>query len=182
MVKGVRYREVATYRLARLGVRLMSISDGGVTVQSESSLVAKVKEKQDNDPILLQLKGAVHQQRVEVFSQGGDGATKMYRDLQEVFWWNGMKREIADFVAKCPNFQQVKEVEHHKSGARKEKKVKNPSSRTQQGSISSSSEIERFLRGIRHQVQVLSIQITHRSVPDLQFSSISGESSFFEDD
>jgi len=41
------------------------------------------------------------------------GATKMYHDLQELFWWNGMKRDIADFVAKCPNFQQVK-VEHQK--------------------------------------------------------------------
>uniref|UniRef100_M1A4V8 Uncharacterized protein n=1 Tax=Solanum tuberosum TaxID=4113 RepID=M1A4V8_SOLTU len=36
--------------------------------------------------------------------------------------------------------------------SREEKKVKNPSSRTQQGSISSSPEIERFLRGIRHQM------------------------------
>ena len=43
------------------------------------------------------------------------GATKMYRDLLEVFWWNGMKRDIVDFVAKCPNCQQVK-VEHHKPG------------------------------------------------------------------
>ena len=127
------------HRLARLGVRLMGISDGGVTVQNgaESSLVVEVKEKQDNDPILLELKGAVHNQRVEVFSQGGDGvlryqgrlcvpdvgelrqhilteahnsrysihpgATKMYRDLREVYWWNGMKRDTADFVAKCPN-------------------------------------------------------------------------------
>ena len=50
------------HRLARLGVRLMSISDGGVTVQNgaESSLVVEVKEKQDSDPILLELKGAVH--------------------------------------------------------------------------------------------------------------------------
>ena len=32
------------------------------------------------------------------------------------------------------------------------------------------------------QVQVLSIQITLRSVHDLQFSRDSGESSFFEDD
>ncbi|WMV09011.1 hypothetical protein MTR67_002396 [Solanum verrucosum] len=55
------------HRLARLGVRLMSISDGGVMVQNgaESSLVVEVKEKQDNDPILLELKGAVHQQRVD---------------------------------------------------------------------------------------------------------------------
>ena len=62
------------HRLARLGVRLMSISDNGVTVQNgaESSLVVEVKENQDNDPILLELKGAVHNQRVEVFSQGGE--------------------------------------------------------------------------------------------------------------
>ncbi|WMV29866.1 hypothetical protein MTR67_023251 [Solanum verrucosum] len=36
--------------------------------------------------------------------------------------------------------------------SREEKTVKNPSSRTQQGSISSSPKIERFLRGIRDQV------------------------------
>ncbi|WMV24056.1 hypothetical protein MTR67_017441 [Solanum verrucosum] len=56
------------HRLARLGFRLLSISDGGVTVQngSKSSLVVEVKEKQDSDPILLQLKGVVHQQRVKV--------------------------------------------------------------------------------------------------------------------
>ena len=59
--------------LARLGVPLMSISDIGVTVHNreESSLVVEVKEKKDTDPILLELKGAVHNQRVEVFSQGG---------------------------------------------------------------------------------------------------------------
>ncbi|WMV50937.1 hypothetical protein MTR67_044322 [Solanum verrucosum] len=35
-----------------------------------------VKEKQDNDPILLELKGVVHNQRVEIFSQGGDGVLR----------------------------------------------------------------------------------------------------------
>ncbi|XP_070005367.1 uncharacterized protein [Nicotiana sylvestris] len=39
------------------------------------------------------------------------GSTKMYHDLKEVYWWNDMKKNIADFVAKCPNCQQVK-VEH----------------------------------------------------------------------
>ncbi|KAH0761322.1 hypothetical protein KY290_017395 [Solanum tuberosum] len=43
------------------------------------------------------------------------GATKMYRDLREVYWWNGMKRDIVDFVSRCPNCQQVK-VEHQKAG------------------------------------------------------------------
>ncbi|WMV59018.1 hypothetical protein MTR67_052403 [Solanum verrucosum] len=41
----------------------------------------------------------------------------MYRDLQEVYWWNGIKKDIAGSVAKCPNCQQVK-VEHQKQGDR----------------------------------------------------------------
>ena len=66
------------HNLARLGVCLMSISDGGVTIQNgaESSLVVEVTEKQDSDPILHELKGAIHNQRVEVFSQGGDGVLR----------------------------------------------------------------------------------------------------------
>ena len=62
-------------RLAHLGVRLMSLSDNGVTVQNgaEYSLVVEVKEKKDSDPILLELNGAFHNQRVEVSSQWGDG-------------------------------------------------------------------------------------------------------------
>ena len=30
------------------------------------------------------------------------GATKMYHDLREVYWWNDMKMYIEDFVSKCP--------------------------------------------------------------------------------
>lgn len=40
-------------------------------------------------------------------------STKMYKDLKEHYWWNNMKREIAEFVAKCLICQKVK-VEHHK--------------------------------------------------------------------
>ena len=49
----------------------MSISYSGVIVQNgaESSLIVEVKGKQDSDPILLKLKRAVHNQRVDVFSQ-----------------------------------------------------------------------------------------------------------------
>ena len=94
---------------------------------------------------MLELKGAVNNQRVEVLSQGGDGvlsylgrlcildvgelrqdilaeahksrysihpgATKMYRELWEVYWWNVIKRDIADFVSKCPNSHQVRNKE-----------------------------------------------------------------------
>ena len=66
------------HRLTRLEVRLMNISNDGVTVENgaESSLVVVVKEKQDSDPILLEHKGAVHKQRVEVFSRRGDGVLR----------------------------------------------------------------------------------------------------------
>lgn len=107
--------------------------------------MSKVKEKQDQDPVLLQLKDDIHKQKVMAFAKRKDGilryqgklyvpdvddvlerimekahnskyyihpgSTKMYHDLKEVYWWNGMKKDIAEFVAKCANCQHVK-VEH----------------------------------------------------------------------
>ena len=43
------------------------------------------------------------------------GSTKMYYDLRKNYLWEGMKKDIAEFVAKCPSFQQVK-AEHQKLG------------------------------------------------------------------
>ncbi|KAH0652605.1 hypothetical protein KY289_030283 [Solanum tuberosum] len=37
----------------------------------------------------------------------------MYRDLKRLYWWPGMKKDIAEFVAKCQNCQQVK-YEHQR--------------------------------------------------------------------
>ena len=39
------------------------------------------------------------------------GGTKMYRDLRHTFWWNNMKREIAEFISRCLTCQRVK-AEH----------------------------------------------------------------------
>lgn len=44
-------------------------------------------------------------QRIMVEAHGArysihPGATKMYRDLQEVYWCSGMKKDIAKFIAK----------------------------------------------------------------------------------
>lgn len=36
------------------------------------------------------------------------GSTKMYKDLQKLYWWLGMKLDIARFVSKCLTCQQVK--------------------------------------------------------------------------
>ncbi|XP_069152661.1 uncharacterized protein [Solanum lycopersicum] len=43
------------------------------------------------------------------------GSTKMYHDLKKIYWWDGMKKDIAEYVAKCPNCQQVM-AEHLKPG------------------------------------------------------------------
>jgi len=39
----------------------------------------------------------------------------MYHDIKDVYWWNDMKKNIAEFVAQCTSCQQVK-IEHQKSG------------------------------------------------------------------
>ncbi|XP_070057758.1 uncharacterized protein [Nicotiana tomentosiformis] len=128
------------HQLASLGVRLVDSNEGEVIVQNrtESSLVTEVKEKQYNDPVLVELKEGTHKHKTTAFSLGMDdgtllyqgwlcvpnvdslrerimaeahtsrysvhpGSTKMYHDLKEVYWWNNMKKGVADFVAKCSN-------------------------------------------------------------------------------
>jgi hypothetical protein len=36
------------------------------------------------------------------------GSTKMYHDLRSRYWWYGMKRVVAEYVALCDNCQRVK--------------------------------------------------------------------------
>ncbi|XP_070055516.1 uncharacterized protein [Nicotiana tomentosiformis] len=140
------------HRLASLGVHLAYSSEGGVIVQNRAELshVVEAKEKQYNNPLLVQLKKGIHKHNTMAFSFGmydGTlryqgrlcvpnvdglreriiiealtfwyfvhlGSTKMYNDLKEVYWWNDMKRNVADFVERFPNYQQVK-AKHHRLG------------------------------------------------------------------
>jgi len=41
------------------------------------------------------------------------GATKMYHDLKKLFWWSGLKQDVAQFVYACLICQKSK-VEHQK--------------------------------------------------------------------
>ena len=52
-------------RYAQLRVLLMVFTQGGgvVMIVAESSLVLEVKEKQDQDPIFLELKANVHKKK-----------------------------------------------------------------------------------------------------------------------
>ena len=37
--------------------------------------------------------------------------TKMYQDLKETFWWQGMKKDVAQFVSACLTYQKAKVLE-----------------------------------------------------------------------
>jgi len=52
-----------------------------------------------------------HQSRLSIHL----GMTKMYKDLKESFWWNGIKTNVADFVAQCLVCQKAK-IEHQRPG------------------------------------------------------------------
>jgi hypothetical protein len=54
----------------------------------------------------------------EILREGHESAysihpegNKMYHDLKATYWWYGMKRDIAGYVALCDTYQRVK-VEH----------------------------------------------------------------------
>ena len=67
---------------------------------------------------VLRVYDLIHTILIEAHSFGYSkhpSASKMYRDLKQHFWWSRMKRDIVDFVAKCPNCQQVK-YEHQRPG------------------------------------------------------------------
>jgi hypothetical protein len=37
------------------------------------------------------------------------GSEKIYQYLKKIFWWYGMKREIAEYVARCDSCQRIKQ-------------------------------------------------------------------------
>ncbi|GJR76093.1 putative reverse transcriptase domain-containing protein [Tanacetum coccineum] len=62
------------------------------SLKIEPNLILWIKEAQKDDGRI-----SVH-----------PGTTKMYIDLKQNFWWNGMRHDGARFVAKCLTCQQVK--------------------------------------------------------------------------
>ena len=42
-------------------------------------------------------------------------STNMYHELRKIYWWDGLKKDIAEFVDKCLNCEKMKD-EHQKLG------------------------------------------------------------------
>jgi hypothetical protein len=44
------------------------------------------------------------------------GSIKMYHDLKSIYWWYGMKRAVAEYIALCDNYQRVKAERQRPAG------------------------------------------------------------------
>jgi hypothetical protein len=77
------------------------LEDDGVLWYEGRIYVPNVKELKDK--ILHE----AHESAYSIYPRGN----KMYYDLKASYWWYGMKRDIAKYVALCATCQRVK-VEH----------------------------------------------------------------------
>jgi hypothetical protein len=64
-------------------------------------------------PSIKELKDKIlHEARESAYSIH-PGGNKMYHDLKVTYWWYGMKRDVAEYVALCDTCQRVK-AEHQR--------------------------------------------------------------------
>ena len=65
----------------------------------------------DHDRIREELLEECHHSKFSIHP----GSNKMYKDMKQQYWWNGMKRDVARYISKCAVCQQVK-IEHQWPG------------------------------------------------------------------
>ncbi|KAF5207771.1 Transposon tf2-9 polyprotein, partial [Thalictrum thalictroides] len=63
----------------------------------------------DKDGLRKNVMDEAHRSRFTIHP----GGTKMYQDLKRTYWWEGMKRDVGEYVSKCLTCQRVK-AEHQK--------------------------------------------------------------------
>ncbi|WVZ93800.1 hypothetical protein U9M48_039755 [Paspalum notatum var. saurae] len=83
--------------------------------EAEPTLEQEIWEHQKNDEKLQEIRELLKLGKAPHFWKDEQGTlcTKMYYDLKERFWWYGMKRAVAKYVAICDTCQRVK-AEHQR--------------------------------------------------------------------
>jgi hypothetical protein len=96
--------------------------------QSSSEIKHNIKEEKsprfmEDDQGVLWYKGRIYVPNVKVLKDKilreahqstystHPGGNKMYHDLKVTYWWYGMKRDIAEYLALCDTYQRVR-AEH----------------------------------------------------------------------
>ncbi|XP_073024398.1 uncharacterized protein [Primulina eburnea] len=94
-------------------VKLNKDQDPVLTKIKEQVREGKSQDHQIDDKGILWMKGRLcvpdsDNHRREIMTEAHKskfsvhpGSTKMYMDLKNSFWWNGMKRDVAEFVSRC---------------------------------------------------------------------------------
>jgi hypothetical protein len=59
-------------------------------------------------PNVKELKEKIFREAHESAYSIHPGGNKMYHDLKATYWWYGMKRDVAEYVALCDTCQRVK--------------------------------------------------------------------------
>ncbi|KAH0702377.1 hypothetical protein KY285_016655 [Solanum tuberosum] len=103
----------------------LDISEKSGVLASIETAIGKAQETTLDAEGVLSFKGRICVPRVDDLIQNflteshdlrysiHPGVTKIYRDLKRIYWWPGIKNDIAEFVATCQNCQQVK-YEHQR--------------------------------------------------------------------
>ena len=78
------------------------------SVKEDGSLYYKDRVYVPNDS---ELKKAILEEAHNRSFAMHPGSTKMYQDLNVLYWWSGMKRDVSEFMTKCLVCQKVK-AEH----------------------------------------------------------------------
>ncbi|KAI3687110.1 hypothetical protein L1987_80801 [Smallanthus sonchifolius] len=73
----------------------------------------------DRDDLRTFLMNEAHKTRYSIHP----GADKMYQDLRQQYWWPGMKKDIAHYVAKCLTCSKVKAEHQRPSGLLEQPKI-----------------------------------------------------------
>ncbi|GJU85539.1 reverse transcriptase domain-containing protein [Tanacetum coccineum] len=108
-----------------LAAQSKALSQEDVREEKLYNLVQQMEKKEDGslyfmDRIWVPLMGGVrtvimdeaHKSRYSVHP----GADKMYYDLRDMYWWPGMKKDIAVYVSKCLTCAKVKAEHQRPSG------------------------------------------------------------------
>jgi hypothetical protein len=108
LLQGIRKGQLEDEKIQEIKRNIKEEKSSGFSEDDESVLwykgricVHNVKELKDN---------ILHEAHESVYSIHL-GGNKMYHDLKATYWWYGVKRDVAEYVALCDTCQQVK-AEH----------------------------------------------------------------------